>query len=1167
MTSEIPPDARGGEKTATLKRWQKIIAWTISGLLIVIFGVVAWAWTTDLGVFKPRIEDWVTGYTGRAFSIEGDLDIDLDHTTVVSAGQIRLQNADWGREPNLLSVERFEIRLNLWSLLRGPVIVELVRIEGAAIHLARRQTGAANWHLGPPERADATAADSDRDSQGILLQQLDIDDVRIVYESPDRAGPIDIDIRRLDQQFREDEFLDIALEASVGERQLAFEAEIGTWGALLGGRDVRFDLVAELDSFSIQGNGMIDNLADPSRPSIEFSAHGNDVNELLIALGLRDRGQGDINLSGTLVAEGSAPLSLSVTGNLGQTDVQAAGSFSDLQHLEQADLNLLVSGPDLGRILRLVGANRIQESAPFMISLDARRDGPEVTVREARMVYADAQFELTAMLPSFPHVDDSSVNLSVTGPNFQRLRELLHLPGAATGEFRLNASIETPPDGIELAAVDLETSLGKLSARGRLREAPTYAGSEIEFGIEIFSLADASGAWGLPALPDSPARIEGAARLDRDGIRTIEPLVTRVGELTASLSGFLATEDGFVGSDIEAEIDGPELSALVHAFSPGAPVPSTPFDLRTNFGIRQGVYEIADLGGSIGSSTVVLDASILPDNRLAGSTVVFDVRGPALEELLAEVEQFSLNPGPYTFSGNVAFTEDTVRLSDIELDRELGGLSANLELALPVSRRSAEFDIRANGPDIRALLRGLERFEAYEAPFAIQTAGELRESRLTLETLDASIGDATLGAAGELDFAETARTTQFSFDLTIPDLAELGRFDGFPVTSQALSIESDIRGSARAVSAENLLLRIGESDARGTIRFEKSSPPRLSVNIESDALAVRPFLQKDEDAYEPEPEFDDGRLIPDIPLPLDAMGSLNAEVKIAIGELQRDTLRMRDLRLDALLEDGLFELREFGFAGMSGRLEARARVAPLPESSEGEFSLELAARDFTPGLQTDQDAWMTGDINLNLQSAGADIRTLAGNTDGIVFINTRGGRVGKNRMLQAIYGDMLNEIVGVINPFYEAEPYTKFDCIVIPLQIQDGALTGAPSGFIRTDKLRVTIAPEINLKTEALRLGFRTVPRRGLIISAGELLNPFVRVVGTLASPRIAVDEQGMLVSGGAAVATGGLSILAKAAWDRLNKSSDPCGDIARQATDALESQFPTFQGLDSVGQ
>jgi hypothetical protein len=86
----------------------------------------------------------------------------------------------------------------------------------------------------------------------------------------------------------------------------------------------------------------------------------------------------------------------------------------------------------------------------------------------------------------------------------------------------------------------------------------------------------------------------------------------------------------------------------------------------------------------------------------------------------------------------------------------------------------------------------------------------------------------------------------------------------------------------------------------------------------------------------------------------------------------------------------------------------------------------------------------------------------------------------------------------------------------------------------------MVVKSSINLQSEKLSLQFETTPRKGFTISAGEILNPYVKVVGTLAKPTLAVDEQGVLISGGAAVATGGLSILAKAAWQRLARDKKP---------------------------
>jgi hypothetical protein len=67
------------------------------------------------------------------------------------------------------------------------------------------------------------------------------------------------------------------------------------------------------------------------------------------------------------------------------------------------------------------------------------------------------------------------------------------------------------------------------------------------------------------------------------------------------------------------------------------------------------------------------------------------------------------------------------------------------------------------------------------------------------------------------------------------------------------------------------------------------------------------------------------------------------------------------------------------------------------------------------------------------------------------------------------------------------------------------------------------------------------VARKGLGISLGQTVNPYTRIVGTFASPRLGLDEKGAMIEGGAAWATGGLSIVAKGLLGRLRATRNPC--------------------------
>ena len=163
---------------------------------------------------------------------------------------------------------------------------------------------------------------------------------------------------------------------------------------------------------------------------------------------------------------------------------------------------------------------------------------------------------------------------------------------------------------------------------------------------------------------------------------------------------------------------------------------------------------------------------------------------------------------------------------------------------------------------------------------------------------------------------------------------------------------------------------------------------------------------------------------------------------------------MRNIDLLVELQDGAVDIRNFDFGARHGWLKSRARLEPA--DGIGKASLELVAREFAFGLQqSDPDHQMTGNFDINLDSTGNDLRTLAGNLDGVVFVETRGGRMANSRTLQAIYGDMLTEILSVINPFYKSNPYTDFACIVLPIEIVNGSATGKPNSHIGTDKIRM----------------------------------------------------------------------------------------------------------------
>jgi hypothetical protein len=145
-----------------------------------------------------------------------------------------------------------------------------------------------------------------------------------------------------------------------------------------------------------------------------------------------------------------------------------------------------------------------------------------------------------------------------------------------------------------------------------------------------------------------------------------------------------------------------------------------------------------------------------------------------------------------------------------------------------------------------------------------------------------------------------------------------------------------------------------------------------------------------------------------------------------------------------------------------------------------------------------------------------------------------------------MFSEFILELFQALNPFATRSDYTELECVVLAADVDDGRAELSPI-VMRTRELTILSKGVIDLDTEQLDLQFNTKPRKGIGISAGVLIKPLLKVGGTLAEPALELDPGGAVVSGGAAVVTMGLSLLAQSLADRYFASADPCGDARRE--------------------
>ena len=170
---------------------------------------------------------------------------------------------------------------------------------------------------------------------------------------------------------------------------------------------------------------------------------------------------------------------------------------------------------------------------------------------------------------------------------------------------------------------------------------------------------------------------------------------------------------------------------------------------------------------------------------------------------------------------------------------------------------------------------------------------------------------------------------------------------------------------------------------------------------------------------------------------------------------------------------------------------------------------------------------------------------MASSANGLVLLTQGPGKV-KSGSVDALGGGIFGQLAGKLNPFSAQDPFTQLDCTVTRVDITDGQATVEPV-LVQLEKVTITATGKVDLHTEDLTVDFNTSPREGIGVSPGMFTNPFIKLEGTLASPRIAIGGKGV-ASGAVAAATGGVSIVAKGLVDRARGEADLCRESLEKA-------------------
>jgi AsmA protein len=162
-----------------IKRAIKWISWGLAGLIVLaLLGLAVVVWLVDPNSFKPRIESVVRAETGREFSLTGDIDLNFFPWLALRTGAGRFGNPSGFTGESMATWRSAQLGVRLFPLLRGQLIVDRVRLEGADVQLVQKADGTANWQGIAGDEPDTK---TDAKTRRLTIDGIDLRDSRVTF--------------------------------------------------------------------------------------------------------------------------------------------------------------------------------------------------------------------------------------------------------------------------------------------------------------------------------------------------------------------------------------------------------------------------------------------------------------------------------------------------------------------------------------------------------------------------------------------------------------------------------------------------------------------------------------------------------------------------------------------------------------------------------------------------------------------------------------------------------------------------------------------------------------------------------------------------------------------------------------------------------------------------
>jgi uncharacterized protein involved in outer membrane biogenesis len=890
-----------------------------------------------------------------------------------------------------------------------------------------------------------------------------------------------------------------------------------------------------------------------------FDGNGPDIASIAALAGLK-LPRNSFSVAGRLVRLKDGVNVQGFEARIGRTDLEVDGIVGDPPEYAGTALTVKGSGPNLAHFQELAGT--VLPAEPFEIDGKLKEGEGAITLEAVRARLGDTTVEIDGHLRTEAGFAGTDLRIAADSPSASRLAAMANISGIPPETLSIQGRLRVLEQGYRVN--DVTAILGDLAVKadGYVGPPPRLTGSDLEIEVEDPDLSHSASIAGITGLPSDPLSIDTRVRVEESGYR-LDGFHAVVGDIEAHGDGFVGRPPVLNGTKLAITARGSRIADL----GPYLNLPNLPdarFSVAGGLRVVDGLYLLDEIIAEVQDNRATVSGTLSPSENLAGTDLIIEFDGSDLGEvgrlLTNFVELPELPAEPYTLSGQVVIDDSGYELRDVEATLGDARASVTGRLGSPPEYLGSDLRFDIDGPDA-SLLSAMSRATMPTAPFELDGHVERRAAVYRFHEISARLGEYRAAINGSLGEMPKFIGTDLEIRASGPDANLYETLFGIPdLPDKPFTLDGRFSGTPERFSTQDFKLTFGGSDVEGVFTVDITGKPAVDARLISrvlDLSHLREQLDVAEDATAQRGEAakETGAkgtlLIPDEPMALAWLQAADAEVAISIEELRLRTNNFRNFTADAHLENGRLEIDR---AAASGRGEGRMTGSLLLEPIQGEYRFEtnISLRNVRldpPDAVTQLLQRPPIDIDIDLGAIGATPHELASSTHGAVQL-VIGRGVMDSSALDLVTADILFSLIQAFNPFAKEDPTTELECGVALLRFEDGIGKLDPMAF-QSDKMTLLGNGKIDLRTEKLNLEWITKPRKGVGISASMITNPYIRLGGTLSDPSLQLKEAEAVVSTGAAIATMGLSLVAKGMFDRITAEKKVC----KQALEEIEAR------------